>query len=95
MENLFGNGQEKEKLDNISIPGKMVEIFNVINNDTITISSDELFIEIKDRINQLSKKNRENFRVDIILNTWKNLWNLLVIRLKLKVIFYLLVVEHI
>lgn len=61
------------ELDHITIPGKMVEIFNVINNDTITISSDELFIEIKDRINQLSEKNRANFRVDIILNTWKNL----------------------
>lgn len=61
------------KLNDIKIPGKMVEIYNVINNDTITISSDELFIEIKDRINQLSEKNRDNFRVDIILNTWKNL----------------------
>lgn len=63
----------EDKLNDIKIPGKMVEIFNVINNDTITISSDELFIEIKDRINQLSEKNRDNFRVDIILNTWKNL----------------------
>ena len=51
----------------------MVEIYNVLVNDTITISSDELFIEIKDRINQLNEKNRDNFRVDIILNTWKQL----------------------
>ena len=51
----------------------MVEIYNVVVNDTITISSDDLFIEIKDRINQLSEKNRDNFRVDIILNTWKQL----------------------
>lgn len=63
----------EDKLNDIKIPGKMVEIYNVLVNDTITISSDELFIEIKDRINQLSEKNRDNFRVDIILNTWKNL----------------------
>lgn len=63
----------ENKLAEITIPGKMVEIFNVINNDTIQISSDDLFIEIKDRINQLSEKNRDNFRADIILNTWKNL----------------------
>ena len=61
------------ELDHITIPGKMVEIYNVLVNDTITISSDDLFIEIKDRINQLSEKNRDNFRVDIILNTWKQL----------------------
>ena len=61
------------ELDHITIPGKMVEIYNVVVNDTITISSDDLFIEIKDRINQLSEKNRDNFRVDIILNTWKQL----------------------
>lgn len=61
------------ELDHITIPGKMVEIYNVLVNDTISISSDDLFIEIKDKINQLSEKNRDNFRVDIILNTWKNL----------------------
>jgi tRNA U55 pseudouridine synthase TruB len=63
----------EEELDHITIPGKMVEIYNVLVNDTISISSDDLFIEIKDKINQLSEKNRDNFRVDIILNTWKQL----------------------
>ena len=63
LENL--TEAREDKLNEIKYRKKLK--YNEVVNDTITISPDELFIEIKGRINQLSEKSRDNLKEVILL----------------------------
>lgn len=62
------------RLNEITIPERNIEIYNLEYLEDIKINSSEQLLQIiKQKINKLDKKNHKDFRVPTILKKWNNI----------------------